>query len=71
MLFRKDFDQISVVGLGAPSCDGVRYKCSVMHSDRKLNYTGAEPRADRVVVKIVTDSAAGHEFKHKAAMSRK
>ena len=28
-----------VASWGAPSCDALRYKCSVMHSDRELAFT--------------------------------
>ena len=37
-----DHDHDSVAGQGAPSCDALRHKCSVMRSGRELNSTGAE-----------------------------
>ena len=37
---------VSVAGYGACSYDAVRYKCSVMHGDGKLNVTTAELRAE-------------------------
>ena len=37
---------VSIAGWGAPSCDAVRHKCSVMHSDGKLDFTRAKLRAE-------------------------
>ena len=69
---RQYFGHVAVREHPAVTLQGTNnLKCSVMHSGHEFNFTGAEliMLAVSYHCQVVTNSAASHEFKHKAAMS--